>query len=130
MVNNAKWVLQKYPVNACAVRDGLSGDMLVSSRRSLVLKCFNVWAILLDIFCRFHISFCSHCSCISHSKLYTAAMGGSHWKLLMNITRSSHTYRTRRGECLQVTVVSYCKLVTNGGQPKIIIIVQVQYILY
>ena len=35
-MNHTKLVLQKIPVNACGVRDGLSGDMLVSSRRNLV----------------------------------------------------------------------------------------------
>ena len=36
IVNHKKWVLQKYPVNACGVRGGLCGDMLASSRRILV----------------------------------------------------------------------------------------------
>ena len=31
---------KKYPVNACGVRDGLSGDMLASSWYHLVFKVF------------------------------------------------------------------------------------------
>ena len=35
-MNQTKKVLQKYPVNACGMRDDLSGGMLVLSRRNLV----------------------------------------------------------------------------------------------
>ena len=40
---------KKYPVNACGVRDGLSGDMLASSRRNLV--SFNVCTTFSVYFC-------------------------------------------------------------------------------
>ena len=35
-MNHTKWVLEKYPVNACGLRDDLSGDMFASSRRNFV----------------------------------------------------------------------------------------------
>ena len=38
-MNHTKWVLQRYPVNAYGMRDGLIEDMLVSSQRNLV----NIW---------------------------------------------------------------------------------------
>ena len=42
VVNHTKWVLQKYPVNACGVRDDLSGDMLMLSQNSLVYLSTNI----------------------------------------------------------------------------------------
>ena len=35
-MNHSKWVLQKYPVSICGLRDDLSGDMLTSSQRNFV----------------------------------------------------------------------------------------------
>ena len=38
-MNHTKWILQKkYPVNASGVTDGLSGDILASSRRNLIIN--------------------------------------------------------------------------------------------
>ena len=45
-MNHTKWVLQKYPVNACGVRDGLSVDMLVSLLTSHKFEqIFNIMEI-------------------------------------------------------------------------------------
>ena len=46
-MNDTKWVLQKYLVSACGVRDGLSGNMLASSQLNLVF--INDFLILLHL---------------------------------------------------------------------------------
>ena len=38
-------MLQKCPVNACDVRDGLSGDMLASSWRNLVANIKGIFSV-------------------------------------------------------------------------------------
>ena len=58
IVNQTKWMLHKYPVNAYGVRDGLSGDMLTLSRRNLVYRSFYTIAIAnYCIFFGLHIVF-------------------------------------------------------------------------
>ena len=37
IVNLTKWVLQKFLMNACGMRDGMSGDMLASTQHNLVM---------------------------------------------------------------------------------------------
>ena len=46
IVNHTKWVLQKYQLNACGVRDGMSGDMFALSLCNLIEISGKVFFII------------------------------------------------------------------------------------